>query len=275
MPGQFERLSGFGFHFPQAAVSAGQYAVAHPGEHKAAPKEEPPRPPVFITVSREPGAGALSLSHRLAERLNTLMQQSGHEPELGAAAAPEWRAWDRELVEKVSQESGITRSVIETIDERPHSWLDEFLQGFSQSGTFLPEAEMRAYKRVATTIGKLAAAGHAIIVGRGGVFVTRSMPGGLHLRLVATLEQRIKLMSSTYSLTLNKAASRIRELEHNRATFFHRFWPGKSLTPEIFTLTLNSGEMSLDEIVESVVPIIRARDPSLSQSADVGGVLSL
>ena len=47
--------------------------------------ERPER--VFVTVSRQPGAGAISFSHRLAERLN----QDGQ---------GDWSAWDRELVEK-------------------------------------------------------------------------------------------------------------------------------------------------------------------------------
>jgi cytidylate kinase len=278
MPGQFERLSGVGFHFPHAAVTAGQYSMAHEGEHKPAAKSEPPPPPVFVTVSREPGAGAITFSHRLAERLNALMPARDVEP---GGGPPAWSAWDRELVEKVAQETGITRSVIEKIEERPHSWLDDFFQGFSQSGESLPAAEVQAFKRIALAVRALATAGHAIIVGQGGAFVTRGMAGGVHVRLVATLEQRIKLASSTYNLSPNKAAARIREIEHNRTAFFHRFWPGKVLTPEMFTMTLNAGEMSLDELVECVLPIIRSRDASLMRATpsmsvlDVVGALSL
>jgi hypothetical protein len=40
------------------------------------------RPRVFVTVSREPGAGALSFSHRLAGQLN-------------ADGEGDWLAWDR------------------------------------------------------------------------------------------------------------------------------------------------------------------------------------
>ena len=276
MPGQFERISGVGFHFPHAAVTAGQYSMAHEAEHKPAPKPES-LPPVFVTVSREPGAGGITFSHRLAERLNALT--GGRE--VAPGGPPAWSAWDRELVEKVSQETGITRSVIEKIEERPHSWLDDFFQGFSQSGESLPAAEMQAYKRIAVTVRALATAGHAILVGQGAAFVTKGMAGGVHVRLVATLEQRIKLMSTTYNLPPNKAAARIREIEHNRTAFFHRFWPGKVLTPEMFTMTLNSGEMSLDELVECVLPIIRSRDPSLAATGasmsvvDVVGALRL
>ena len=94
---------------------------------------------VFITVSRQPGAGAISFSHRLAERLN----QDGQ---------GDWSAWDRELVKKVSAEHGIAEEIIEMIPNRHHNWLDDVLQGFAASPNPPDVVEIRAYMQVATVI---------------------------------------------------------------------------------------------------------------------------
>jgi hypothetical protein len=262
-------LHGPGMESSGAAGHSALYALAHPGHHKTA---APPPPKVFITVSREGGAGGITFSHRLAERLNTAgLGGSGAEISdhgEGAAPPPPWRAWDHELIDKVAAEHGINQSILETIEQRPHSWLDDIFQGLSQSGQNLPAAEMRACRYVAVTIRALATAGHAIVVGQGGVFITANMPGGIHLRLVADFAHRTRQMMETLNLSASQAARRIREVEHNRATFFHRFWPGKTLTPEMFTLTLNVGQMSLDELVECVVPLVAARErPATASTA--------
>jgi cytidylate kinase len=203
-------------------------------------------PRIFVTVSRQPGAGAVSFSHRLAERLN----KDGR----GG-----WSAWDRELVEKVSSEHGIAKDLIDAIPNRHHSWLDDLLESISV-GQYPPDwSEIRAYKRVIMTVRALAAAGNAIIVGRGGNFITEGLPGAIRLRLIAPLEHRIKSTAEQEKIVLHEAAARVAETDRRRAEFYRRFWPGREIVPEAFTMTLNCAELSLDEMVDCVVPLVRSR----------------
>lgn len=203
-------------------------------------------PRVFVTVSRQPGAGAISFSHRLAARLNEEGQDA-------------WTAWDRELVEKVSAEHGIAKEIIEKIPDRHQNWLDDLLQSLAVSEVPPDLMEIRAYKRVAATIRALATAGHAIIVGQGGSFITRGMPAGIHVRLIAPLAYRIQSTAEREKLTLHDAAARVAQIDRRRNEFYRRYWPGKVIAPEAFTLTLNSAEMSLEELVECVLPLVRMR----------------
>ncbi|MGA3065543.1 MAG: cytidylate kinase-like family protein [Tepidisphaeraceae bacterium] len=202
---------------------------------------------VFVTVSRQPGAGGIPFSHKLAQRLNQ-------------AGQSDWSTWDRELVDKVSAETGIARELIEMIPNRRHNWLEDLLQGFSVNQSPPDVIEFRAYKRVAMTILALATAGHAIIVGQGGTFITEGMPASIHLRLVAPLEHRIKCTAEFEKLSREQAAARIVEIDQRRTDFYRRYWPNKVIAPELFTMTLNSGELSVDEMVESVLPVIRIRE---------------
>jgi len=208
--------------------------------------------PAFVTVSREPYAGGISFSHHLAARLNEI------------ESANQWSAWDHELVEKVSASEGIEERIVEMITQRPHNWLDDLIEGFSSSVEARRTSEFRVYKRVAMAIRALATAGHAIIVGRGGVFITSGMPAGIHLRLVAPLEYRMEAMADQLHLPLYEAAERIKEAEGIRDTLLKRYWPGKSIGPESFTMTLNAGEMSVEDMVESVVPMVLRREFSQS-----------
>ncbi|MGD0463539.1 MAG: cytidylate kinase-like family protein [Tepidisphaeraceae bacterium] len=248
MPARFPFWSGADFPSVHGAMKVALHTWNNPERRYAAEKLAR----AFVTVSRQPGAGGVPLAQRLAERLN-------------AHAPGDWSPWDQELVEKVSAEHHLDKGTIETVIERPHTWLDDLVSSIAQNVT---PSDMGVYKKVARTIRALATAGHAILVGRGGRFITEGLAGGIHLRLIAPREYRIKTTAESFNLSLRAAAERISEIERNRAMFYRQFWRGKSLEPESFTMTLNSAELSLDEMVECVLPIVRLRDPAGSESAD-------
>src|SRR5687768_14561006 len=70
--------------------------------------------PRFVTVSRQAGAGGRTFAARLVDRLNE-----------GCPGSRPWAAWDRELVEKVAAENHIPASVVEQLDRRPRSPLED------------------------------------------------------------------------------------------------------------------------------------------------------
>ena len=189
----------------------------------------------------------MTFSHALARRLN----------ELDPAA--DWSAWDQELIQKVSTEQGISSRLVQLVENRPHSWLEEMIEGFSTNPEEVNTSELHVYKRVAMTIRSLARAGHAVLVGQGGRWITANMAGGVHVRLVAPREYRINFMAEKLHMTYEQASQHVEELDHNRARFFRRYWPGKLLTPQNFALTLNTAEVPLHTLVECVVPLVLAK----------------
>ncbi|WP_428938092.1 AAA family ATPase [Fontivita pretiosa] len=213
--------------------------------------EPPPPPEPFITISRQPGAGALTLAHQLADALNA--ELPGDRP---------WTCWDRELIEKVAADLRLSARLIDELEDRGHSWIRDFLESLSLSDEVRHADDAKIYARVVQTIRALAQAGRVIIVGRGGVFITRNMPGGIHLRLVAPLEKRIEFIARQYQLTTEQAAERIRELERNRILFYRHFWPGLTLSPETFTLTINTAAVEMPAMVQMLVTLVKHSVPA-------------
>ena len=207
----------------------------------------------FITVSRQAGAGGRTFSHQLASRLN---ESSGHIP---------WTVWDHELVEKVSADHGIAKSFVEMMEDRHHNWLTDVLDNLSPANDH-PD-EFKVYKRVASTILTVARAGHAIIVGRGGRFITERLPWGIHIRLVAGWDARVRHISERFAISPLQATHRIREIDAARESFYRRYWPGRHLTPDCFTFTLNAREMSVEEMVDCVLPLIHTREAASAERA--------
>ena len=226
-----------------AAIRARVYVQ----QQRAAAEARPAPPQPFVTISRQPGAGGRTLARALVGRLDR-----------SDPADRPWTIWDRELVEKVAQEEHIPVSLVETLDAegRPRSLFGDFLASFSAKNDAVDLDEFQVYRRVARAARALARAGRAVIVGRGGVYATSDLPGGVHVRLVAPLQDRITHMARVLNTSEEEAAREVDRLDRYRETFHRRYWHDKALLPEIFTLTLNTSRVSDEEMVNCIVPLV-------------------
>jgi hypothetical protein len=207
--------------------------------------DRPLNPAPFITISRQAGAGGRSLAQRLVRRLNDT--HPGILP---------WTVWDNELVHKVAEESHLPEDLVASLEERRPSWLHEALAGLTfQDDPFHPD-EFKVYRRVTVAIRALAQMGRVVMVGRGSAFVTRDLPGGIHLRLVAPLKDRVAHYGRRFHLSPEEAAAHVHQIDDARAAFYRRYWPGKSLAAEAFTATFNTAAVPEDRLVEAVVALI-------------------
>lgn len=206
-------------------------------------------PQPFVTISRQAGAGGRSFGRALVDRLNAKFQNG-----------PRWTLWDDELVQKVAREHALAEAYVQALEDQPHGWFHDFLHGLPTGGNDRHPDEFKVYRRVASTIRALARAGRAVIVGRGGAFITADLAAGTHLRLVAPLEFRIREMARRLDITPDAAAGVVREMEHNRAIFYRRHWPHKAIDPESFTMTFNSAKIDLERMVDCVLPLIASQN---------------
>jgi cytidylate kinase len=233
------------------------------------PEDAPPPPVPFVTISREVGAGAWTMARRLCEVLNQSDSGAGEHP---------WTCWERELVEKVISDFHLSRQLVESLEEGPHSWLGDFLASLTFSNDPANATETTVFSKVALTVRALAQAGRVIIVGCGGVFLTHQMPGGVHVRLDAPLENRIQHMMRRLNVSREKAARELHERSKNRSAFCRLYWPEQPVRPDLFTITINTAAVSQEtcvEVIASLVkdlaqnraPLIAAAEPAAASAA--------
>jgi hypothetical protein len=224
-----------------AALRASLHQHEHPrGEGTTKNRHWP-----FITISRQAGAGGRSFAERLARRLN----------DINPADMP-WTVWDNELVERVAAEHHLPAASVAAIEDERPNWLEHALGGLTVGSTANYPDELKVYHGVATTIRALAEIGRVVIVGRGAGLVTRGMPGGVHLRLVAPLDHRIAMTALRMGVTTAAASEWVGDKDRNREAFYHRHWPKHPPIPENFTATFNTAVLGIDQLVESVLPLI-------------------
>ncbi|HEX8911793.1 MAG TPA: cytidylate kinase-like family protein [Humisphaera sp.] len=209
----------------------------------------PPPPLPFVTISREAGAGGRTLAYKLAALLDRL--------DPPPAGQPRWAVWDHELVEKVAAEAGIDAGVVEKLEVVRRPWLAELLSGLSAGGDPAHPDELQVYRRVAAAIRGLARAGRAIVVGRGGAYVTRDLPGGVHVRLIAPRAARVRHMAGLHQVPDAEAAKMVDHIDRSRAAFLRSYWPVAASTPEAFSATFNTAAVPDDRVVAAIAELVR------------------
>lgn len=124
------------------------------------------RPGPTITLSRAFGCEGFPLALRLQDLLFTSTGEA-------------WSLFDKALIEKVAQDEGISLRLLTDLGD-PTRGLEAF--GFHPVGRVTHD---EAFAKVAGTLVKIAAQGHAIIVGRGGAILCRDLENAFHFRLEA------------------------------------------------------------------------------------------
>jgi cytidylate kinase len=199
---------------------------------KAAPgREAKPRP--FVTISRQTGAGGITIGEKLAVYL------AAHDGCGGCA----WAVFDRDLVEKVMEEHRLPERVRPFLKEDKISELQDILDELF--GIHPPEWALA--KKTADTILHLAGLGHAVLVGRGANVVTRKLEEGFHVRLVAPMEVRLRHVQEYFRLGAAEAANLIRTEDAGREHYLKAYFGQRIDDPLLYDLVLNTERVSYDE----------------------------
>jgi len=187
-----------------------------------------------VTLSRETGAGAITIGRLVADHL---------EAKLGCGAPCKWCVFDRNLVKAVLKEHKLPETIERYMPEGAvnsvHDVLEELLGVHPPSWTLLQHTNH--------TILKLATAGNVILVGRGAHLVTAHLPHVFHVRLVAPLDLRIRHVEDYYHLGHQEAAAFVRKTDRARERYIRRSFGARVQDPLQFHMIINTGKMGFPE----------------------------
>jgi hypothetical protein len=202
----------------------------HENQLREEAKAAGPRP--YLTLSRERGTGAREIAALLQSRLN-------------------WAVLDKELADLVAHETKLERQLLETVDERYHSQLESYLNALLM-GRF-PHAVDYA-KSLGRVLHIYLRHDPAIIIGRGANMLLRDLGRqGLHVRLVAPLEWRIRHLQESQELSKSAAREEILHVDAERALFVKGAYGRDVADPTLYDLTLNCEGLGREEIVQVIL----------------------
>ncbi len=200
----------------------------------------------FVTISRETGAGG----HNLAAKIVEFLLKEKENPLFQG-----WEICDHDLCERVAQDPQLKISPQALIVSEYRSAVEDMLTQFI-TGESPQEKVMR---KMFSLMRDLAIFGKTILIGRGSTCLTRDLPHGIHIRLVAPLSSRIALMMSAHGKDEKWAREKIAEQDKAKALLVKTFFHQDVQDPLLYDAIWNTDRVTIETIAWLIVQRIKQK----------------
>lgn len=192
-----------------------------------------------LTISRQFGCEGFPL----AERMKELMEAASGEP---------WNIYDKTLIEKVSEDEGISLRLLKNLGDMSRAI--ESLGLYSSAHVTHDEA----FAKVAKCLVEIAQVGNAILVGRGGAILCKGMANCFHVRLVAGLEWRTDSIARRLALSPKEAGAMVRENSKLREKFISERLDADVTDPAHYDAIFNNERHDVEAIARAVLAYMKS-----------------
>jgi cytidylate kinase len=196
-----------------------------------------------ITISRQTGAGALTVANLVVEQLN--LDYQGDPP-------CAWTVFDRNLAQRILEDHQLSTSMERFIPEEAKLPLTDALE----SVLGLHPSYWLLRQHTVETIRRLAAQGNVILVGRGASAITAELPHVLHVRLVAPLPDRVRNFADYHQIPQDKAERLVRETDERRRAYVRTYFKTDTEDPTNYDLTINTARCGFGHAARMIVNVL-------------------
>ena len=183
----------------------------------------------IVTLSREPGSGGRIVAARLAEKLGIDI-------------------FHQEVIHEIAKSASVSEKLLETLDERGLSTLEDWISSLVHSRYLWPDAYLQHLMKVIATIGKH---GRAVVVGRGANFVLPPEKR-FAVRIVAPQPWRIKNVAREFGISEEEAKRRVMRTESDRRAFIRKYFNADIADATNYDLVINTATLSVDAAVNVI-----------------------
>ncbi len=195
-----------------------------------------------ITISREFGSGGRTIGKMVADKLG-------------------YKFYDSEIINKVIEESGLAREIVEKYDEyatHKNSFLYAIAvnAGYSDGQGGLSFANQVQIAQ-ANVIKELVDVGNCVIIGRGADYILRDRENCFNVFVRADIDFRAKRVIELYGDTGKRIEDRLKDKDTKRRVFYRSFTMREWGAFENYNLMLDSGRIGLDKCADIICDIIK------------------
>ena len=199
-----------------------------------------------ITISRQFGAGGITLGDMVANRLG-------------------YTFFDNEIIQMVAQKAKVSTQWVQSMEKEAGGKVQRFISGLLSRGfidRILDERHGYIDEEIYVDllheiIGKIAAEGNAVILGRGSQFILKNSPDTYHVLLVADKEYRVRFMEEKYELFTKHAINTVNNEDRRRINLYRKFGQEDYDSPAHYHLVLNTRRVSLDQAATLLCKLVR------------------
>lgn len=197
----------------------------------------------IITISREFGSGGHSIGQKVAEKLNL-------------------KFYDQMLLEKISQETGLSAEYIESSEYAPvkNSLLFDLVVNRSLTNYAEPSPADMVYFAQTKIIKEIAEKESCVIVGRCSDYILRDRKDALHVFIYADLDSRSKRILERYVESDKPILKRIEDKDARRKIYYSHYTDRPWGVPQNYHVSLSSSALGEDACVNTIVNLFRECD---------------
>jgi len=199
-----------------------------------------------VTISRQYGAGGLSVAPALADALG-------------------FRLIDRQITEEAARRMGVDPEMALSRDERAPALVEEIGMALA-AGT--PQFDVGRSSEVDDRIlaensravmESLGDAGGFVILGRGGQAALKGRPDAFHLSLVGERPDRIRRVARSRGISEKEAAARCDRVDADRAAYVRKFYGVDIRDPLLYDVVLNTTRLGVDGATDVALAAVRRK----------------
>jgi len=188
-----------------------------------------------ITISRQFGAGGITLGKNVAESL-------------GYSFA------DTEIIKMVAEMANVSTNFVETVEKEAGGKFSKVINRLvskplldrvlKDERGYIDEEIYLDY--LVLIIAQMADEGNVVILGRGSQYILSDHPDAYHFLLIDEFANRVKFMQDHYSLSQSRAEQVVRSEDKRRLNLYRKLHKTDYDRPSLYHMVLNMNRIDLD-----------------------------
>ena len=205
--------------------------------------------PLIITVGRQFGSGGRGVANILSQKYGVPL-------------------YDKELINRVSRETGICNEVFAGCDECTNNYPNSsLLGGWSLSTLFsTTNRDMLSgdslFSMQSETIKRIASEGGCVIVGRIADYVLRNHKPLVSVFTTADMDDRVKRIMEYEKIDAQQAATLIKKVDKMRSSYYNFYSEKTWGSANSYHLCINTSQVGIEGAAQLVIQYVEALIPA-------------
>lgn len=198
-----------------------------------------------ITISRQFGAGGITLGKMVAEKL-------------GYSFA------DTEIIKMVAEMANVSTHFVETVEKEAGGKFSKIVNRLvskpllervlKDERGYIDEEIYLDY--LVLIIAQMADEGNVVILGRGSQYILGDHPEAYHFLLINEFDNRVRFMRERYNLSQNRAVQAVKNEDKRRFNLYRKLHKTDYEKPSLYHMVLNMNKISLDKAQEMICSLV-------------------
>ncbi len=199
-----------------------------------------------ITISRQFGAGGITLGKMIAEKFGYTFA-------------------DTEIIKMVAEMANVSTNFVETVEKEAGGKFSKFISKTVSKplvGRILKDERGYIDEEIyldylVLIIAQMADDGDVVILGRGSQYILNDHPDAYHILLIDTFENRVRFMQKNYDLSKGRATQVVKNEDKRRVNLYRKLGKSDYDNPDLYHLVLNMSRISHDKALELIDDLLR------------------